>query len=63
MGWLTVANLINVIVVIVAYSIRNELHHIRESIDRARKMAGRAEQVALKAHDRIDFLIKHGLHE
>ena len=59
MEWFTVSNLINFIVVIVAYSIKNELHHIRESIDGAKELAGDAKQTALRAHERLDFFIEH----
>lgn len=58
-----ISNLINIIVVIVAYSIKSELRHIRESIDNAKEFAQKAEATALKAHERLDFLIQHGLHK
>ena len=55
---LTVSNLINVLVVVGVFMIKNELHHIRESIDDAKKLAGKAEATALKAHERIDHLLE-----
>lgn len=61
MDWFTVANLINIVVVMVAYSIKRELHHIRESIDNAKECAVEAKSHAAAAHQRIDFLIKHGV--
>jgi hypothetical protein len=57
----TVSNLINIVVVMVAYSIKSELRHIRESIDTAKDYAKDAKMTALKAHDRLDFLIEHGV--
>ena len=59
MEWFTVANLINCIVVMVAYSIKNELHHIRESIDSAKELACEAKNTALRAHERLDYFMEH----
>lgn len=51
---LTVANMFNALVLVVGWSIRNELHHIRHSIDEAKSSA-------FKAHERLDVHIsQHG---
>lgn len=55
---LTVANLINALVVFGVYAIRTELHHIRESIDNAKECAVEAKAAAAKANERIDFMLE-----
>jgi hypothetical protein len=51
---LTVANMFNALVLVVGWSIRNELHHIRNSIEEAKSSA-------YKAHERLDIHISaHG---
>jgi hypothetical protein len=44
---LTVSNLFNALMLVVGWSIRNELHHIRRSVEEAKTSA-------YKAHERID---------
>lgn len=44
---LTVSNLFSLLTLVVGWSIRNELHHIRENI-------GLADKKAEKAHERLD---------
>lgn len=55
----TVSNLINCIVVMVAYGIKSELAHINENIQSVKQLVDDAKSTALKAHERIDFLIEH----
>lgn len=50
--YLTVANIFNALILVVGWSIRNELHHIRKSIEEAKASAN-------KAHERIDGLLVH----
>lgn len=51
---LTVGNLFNALILVVGWSIRNELHHIRNSIEEAKTSA-------YKAHERLDLHITtHG---
>lgn len=45
-----VTNLFNVVIVVVAWSIRQELYHIRQSIDEAKDTAS-------QAHKRIDNML------
>lgn len=59
MDFFTVSNLLNGLMLVVAWSIRNELHYIRESINNAKELASDAKNTALRAHERIDFLIEH----
>lgn len=59
MDFFTVSNLLNGLMLVVAWSIRNELHHIRESINNAKELASDAKNTALKAHERIDFFIEN----
>lgn len=54
----SVGNLINCIVVLVAWGIKNELKHINENIDDVKALVNDAKSTALKAHERIDFLIE-----
>ena len=58
MEWFTVSNLINCIVVMVAYGIKSELGHIGENIKSVKDLVDDAKTTALKAHERIDFLIE-----
>ncbi|MES2637427.1 MAG: hypothetical protein V4605_08895 [Pseudomonadota bacterium] len=58
MEWFTVGNLINCIVVMVAYGIKNELKHINQNIDSVKELVSDAKNTALKAHERIDYLIE-----
>lgn len=48
--YLNVANLFNAVIIIVAWSIRQELYHIRQAIDEAK-------DTAKNAHQRIDDII------
>lgn len=48
--FITIANLFNALILVVGWSIRNELHHIRNSIEDAKASA-------YKAHERIDDLL------
>lgn len=48
--FVTVANLLNGLMLLVGWSIRNELHHIRKDIIEAKSFAS-------KAHERIDELL------
>jgi|GEM_PF-4062893 len=43
----TVSNLFSALALVVGWSIRNELHHIRQSV-------GEAKTSATKAHERLD---------
>jgi hypothetical protein len=67
MDWLnhslTLSNVINLLVVLGVFTIRSELNHIRESIDNAKEAAIEAKDAAKAAHNRIDFLLKHGMHD
>lgn len=58
MEWITVGNLINCVVVMVAWGIKNELAHINKNIDSVKELVTDAKTTALKAHERIDFLIE-----
>jgi len=51
---LTVSNLFSALALVVGWSIRNELHHIRNSVSEAKGYAA-------KAHERLDnhILSKH----
>lgn len=46
----TINNVFNALMLVVGWSIRSELHHIRTSIAEAKEVAG-------KAHGRIDEII------
>lgn len=46
----TVGSLFNALILVVGWSIRNELHHIRNSIEEAKSSA-------YKAHERLDLHI------
>lgn len=61
MEWISVGNLTNAILVVVGWSIQNELHHIRQSVKDLKDLITKAESTALRAHERIDFFLKHGL--
>lgn len=42
----------------IAFGIKSELRHINEKIDSVKELVIDAKNTALKAHERIDFLIE-----
>lgn len=58
MEWFTISHAVNLVAVVIAFSIKSELRHIRESIDSAKDIAAEANHAASRAHERLDFLME-----
>lgn len=58
MDWFTASNLINCIVVLVAYGVKRELCHISDTIRSVKESIDDAKTAAQKAHERIDVFFE-----
>ena len=58
MEWFTISHAVNLVAIVIAFSIKSELRHIRESIDNAKDVAAEARHAASRAHERLDHLME-----